>query len=727
MNDRTQLTTQRIFNEKEFDTKHFGPARWLEDDLGYTTLEPAPQNAEVKEIVRYNLTGASRQVLVSQYQLSPSGFDKPLIVKNYHWSSDRKLLLIFANSKKVWRQNTRGDYWVLNLETNELRQLGGDALPSTLMFAKFSPDDSHVAYVRANNIYAESISTGQIIPLTFDGDDLIINGTSDWVYEEEFKLRDGFSWSPDSQLIAFWQFDTSQLTPFYMINNTESLYPELEPIPYPKAGTQNSSCRIGVVPAGGGDITWFDITGEAHDSYIPRMEWAANSAEVLIQHLNRQQNQLNLYLGDITSGITNRIFVEKDESWIDIHDSLQWLDDGARFTWLSDRDGWRHIFSISRDGHKIENLTPGSFDVISVLKIEQTSGWVYYIASPDNPTQRYLYRSHLDGSGEIERITPQDQPGTHQYQISPNASHAFHISSQFASPPYTTLVSLPEHKQLRILEDNEKLRVAFEELKQPQMEFFRLKIEDDLLLDGWCIKPPYFNPQEKYPLLFHVYGEPAGQTVLDSWGRKAKLWHLMLAQHGYLVMSVDNRGTPAPRGRHWRKGVYRQVGIITTADQARAAEILIAQRPYIDPDRVSVWGWSGGGSMTLNLMFKHPEIYKTGIAIAAVSDQRYYDTVYQERYMNLPDNNPDGFTNGSPITFAKELAGNLLLIHGTGDDNVHYQCFEALVNELIKHDKQFSMMSYPNRSHSISEGKNTLNHLYSLMTRYLQANLKQLN
>jgi len=726
MNDNAILTTNRIFNTKEFDTKYFGPARWLDDDLGYTTLESAHSDKKVKEIIRYDIVSGDRSILITADQLIPPGTENPLIIKNYEWSSDKKLLLIFTNSKRVWRENTRGDYWIIDIDNAKLIQLGRDAKPSTLRFAKFSPDSSSVAYVHDNNIFVESLASGEITQLTTDGGDHIINGTSDWVYEEEFRLRDGFCWSPNGRFIAYWQFDTTGLQPFYMINNTDNLYPELITLPYPKVGTMNSSCRVGVIAAGGGETTWFEISGDPRNQYIPKMEWAANSKEVIIQQLSRLQNRNALLLGDITNGTTKTIFVDEDPAWIDVHDSLKWLAKGSTFTWLSDRDGWRHLFSISRDGKSISLLTPGNFDVIKVLKVDELSGWAYYIASPENPTQRYLYRSRLDGSGRTERITPPDQPGTHSYQISAKADYAFHTFSTSSSPPVISLISLPKHRPLRTLEGNKELHSALLGLDQPLIEFFRLDMGGGLQFDAWSIKPPKFDPENKYPLLFHVYGEPAGQTVLDTWGRKSKLWHLMLAQQGYLVISVDNRGTPAPRGRQWRKGVYRQVGITTASDQALAARKLIETRPYIDAKRVGVWGWSGGGSMTLNLMFKYPDIYKTGVAVAAVSDQRYYDTIYQERYMGLPDENQDGYSNGSPITFAKQLAGNLLLIHGTADDNVHYQCHEALVNELVKHDKHFSMMAYPNRSHAIKEGKNTLNHLYSLMTRYLNDNLMNL-
>jgi dipeptidyl-peptidase-4 len=723
MQDRTALTVDRLFNTKDFDSKAFGPARWIDNGSSFTTLESCPSDEEVKEILSYDISTGQRAVLVAADQIRPEGWDKSLIIKNYDWSPDRKFLLIFTNSKRVWRQNTRGDYWLLELQNGRLSQLGGDAKPSTLMFAKFAPDSQSVAYIRVRNIYVEHVVSGEITQLTTDGARHIINGTSDWVYEEEFQLRDAFRWSPDSQYIAYWQFDTKGTRTFYIINNTDSLYPRLIPQPYPKVGTTNSASRIGVVRASGGTTTWFDISGDPRDHYIPKMDWAASSNQVLIQQLNRLQNQIKLLLGNVVDGSTTTLFVEQDEAWIDVHDDLKWLEGGHAFTWTSDRDGWRHLYLISRTAQDVTLLTHGDYDVINIQAVEEQSGWIYFIASPDNPSQRYLYRVSLDGNGRAQRLTPADAPGTHTYRLSPDARYAFHTHSNANTPPVTSLISLPDHQLLQTLEENEQLQTNVSVLDREPVEFFHVDIGDDVQLDAWCIKPPNFNPRKKYPLLFYVYGEPSSQTVLDDWRGKRHLWHIMLAQQGIVVMSVDSRGTLAPRGREWRKSAYRQVGIVTTDELAKAAQAIIKSRPYVDADRVGVWGWSGGGSMTLNLMFKHPDIYRTGIAVAAVSDQRYYDTIYQERYMGLPSDNEQAFKDGSPIGYANQLQGNLLLIHGTGDDNVHYQCFEALVNELVKNNKHFSMMSYPNRSHSIKEGKNTQRHLHALMTQYLLSNL----
>jgi len=729
--DPGYLSIERIIDSDEFDSKSFGPIRWLKDGSGYTTLEDSqahedvndPNDEKSKDIVRYEPESGKREIMVPATRLVPKDESEPLKIDDYSWSSDGKRLLIFTNTKRVWRTNTRGDYWVLDLTTWELCKLGGDAEPSTLMFAKFSPGSRRIAYVRERNLYVQNLKDLRIIQLTKDGSDIIINGTSDWVYEEEFRLRDGFRWSPNGKFIAYWQFDTEGVRDFHLINYTDSLYPKITSFQYPKVGEKNSACRIGVINSRGGETKWFDASDDPRNHYIPKMEWAENSRTIVFQHLNRLQNTNEVILGNIRNGSLRKILTEKDEAWIDIGDDLKWLDDGKKFTWLSERDGWRHLYIISRSGRKVTLLTPGDFDVIDLVNIDRENRWAYYIASPDNPTQRYLYRTPLDGNGRIERITPADQEGTHKYQISHDSKWAIHTYSSANKPPVIDLVRLPGHEGVRVLEDNSELCEKVAALKKNPVEFFRIDIGDGVLLDGWRIKPLDFDPQKQCPLFFYVYGEPAGQTVLDRWGGEKYLWHLMLAQQGYLVVSVDNRGTPAPRGRQWRKCVYRQIGILASADQAAATRAIIKSWPYVDPDRIGIWGWSGGGSMSLNAIFRYPELYHTAMAIAFISNQRFYDTIYQERYMGLPDDNEEGYKNGSPITFAHQLKGNLLIIHGTGDDNCHYQSCEALINELIKHGKHFSMMSYPNRTHAIKEGENTKRHLYELLTRYLKENL----
>ena len=721
--DESLLTLERIFAGREFAPERFGPARWMRDGDTYTTVEPSAETQGGRDLVLYRAETGRREVLVSAAKLVPPGASAPLAIDNYAWSPDGKVLIVMTNSRRVWRQNTRGDFWTYDMATGNLRKLGRGFEPSTLMFAKLSPDGRLAAYVVKNNIYVEDLASGAVRPLTFDGEEDIINGTSDWVNEEELGIRDGFRWSPDSRAIAFWQFDTHGVSVFTMINNTDSLYPRTITFKYPKAGERNSAVRVGVVPVAGGYPVWMKIPGDARNYYISQLDWAENSREVVFQQLNRRQNTNTVMLGAAATGEVRTMFVDKDEAWLDDMANFVWLAGGKGLFWLSERDGWRHAYFVSRDGKEVRLLTPGEYDVMSVDAIDEANGLLYVTASPEDPTKRFAYRVRLDGKGKPERVGPAGQTGVHRYDISPTARWAFHTYSALDTPPVTELVRLPQGEVVRPLAANANLRAKVEALRRNRTEFTRLDIGGGIEVDSWRILPPGFDPKRKYPLFVYVYGEPAGQTVQDSWGGNNYLWHLMLAQQGYIVASFDNRGTPAPRGRAWRKSVYRQIGILASADQAAAVRAALAAWPFADAERVGSWGWSGGGQMTLNAIFRYPDLYKTGIAVAFVSDQKLYDTIYQERFMGLPKDNPDGYKNGSPVTFAKNLKGNLLIAHGTGDDNVHYQGFELLVNELVANGKQFTMLSYPNRSHGISEGRGTTMHLYTTLTNFLKEKL----
>ena len=562
--DPSRLTVERIFATEEFEPEKFS-ATWLEDKSGYVTLEACKESYGGQDLVRHDPRTGKREVLVPAAHLIPPRESAPLKIDGYALSKNMALLLVYTNAKRVWRKKTRGDYWVLDRTSRELRKLGGDAKPSSLMFAKLSPTEWQVAYVRENNIYVEDLLTRQITPLTASESADVINGTFDWVYEEEFGLRDGFRWSPDGKSIAYWQLDASGVREFSMINDTDALYPHVIPLKYPKVGQRNSACRVGVVELNSGRTRWLDVPGDPRENYIARMDWVEKPDQIVLQQLNRLQNTNRVMLADPRTGKVKTILTERDDAWIDVHDELHWLAGGKRFTWISDRDGWRHVYLVSRSGKNVKLATPGEFDVIKLLDVDEKKGWLYFIASPDNPTQQYLYRTNLDGTG-LKRLTPADRQGTHHYQIAPNGRWAIHTAAAFDSPPRVELVELPGHRKVRTLVKNKQLHKRFAKLAKRPSEFFRVDAGDGVLIDGWCIKPPDFDPEKKYPLLVYVYGEPAGQTVVDRWGGKGYLWHLMLAQRGYLVMSVDNRGTLAPRGRAWRKSVHRKLGILPPKD-----------------------------------------------------------------------------------------------------------------------------------------------------------------
>lgn len=713
--NNSSLDLRQVLSGKMIETKGFGGVTWMKDGESYSRVEKNEETGAT-ELVRYTAKDNLREVLIPSSMLVDKETGKQLELRSVVWSEDNTRVLIYTNTKRVWRYDTRGDYWLLSLADGKLRQLGKDRPESSLMFAKFSPDGSRVAYVSGNNIYVEEVENGRIISLTTDGSETIVNGTFDWVYEEEFGCRDGFRWSPDGKAIAYWQSNTEGTGVFDIINNVDSIYPSVMHFPYPKAGTTNSAVRVGTVSAEGGETTWIDVPGDPRNHYLPRMEFIPQSNELFIQQMNREQNTNKIWIAEVGSETPANIFTETDAAWLETNDHIVWLDDNRYFTWESERSGWRHLYRVSRDGKEIVPITKGDFDVIEQIGIDRAKGLVYFIASPHNFTQRYLYSAKLFGKGDVKRLSPQEETGQHRYAMSPTGKWAVHTFSNAATPPVIRMVSFPQHKTVRTIEENKLAAKQYNALGLSPKEFFQVR-SGELMLDAWMIKPKDFDATKKYPVIVEVYGEPASATVQDVWGG-GDLWNQYMANQGYLIVSIENRGANTPRGREWRKCIYGEVGTFAAEDQARGVQDMAQQFPFVDISRIGITGWSGGGSQTLNCMFRYPEVFHTGIAIAFVADQRLYDTIYQERYMNTPQNNPEGYRKGSPISHVAGLKGNLLLIHGTGDDNVHYQNCELLVNELIKQGKIFSQISYPMRSHGINEGEGTTYHLRKSMADY---------
>jgi dipeptidyl-peptidase-4 len=748
-------TITRIFTG-EFSERFSPPPRWFDEGQSYIAMEPAA-GGHGRDLVKYDTaTGKNREVLITAAQLTPEGAppgaertgktNEPLQIAALSWSKDNQRVLIFTNTRRVWRTNSRGDYWFLDRTTGKLKKLGGDAPEASLMYAKFNPEATKVAYVKNNDIYVEDLASGKgdgaIKRITHDGSNLVSNGGSDWVNEEELDLHDCFRWSPDGKRIAFWQFDLHGVGDFalmyYLGKEREVVadipYPQNGPypvemqVPYPLAGTTNSAVRAGVVNADGkGSVKWMDVPGDRRENYIARMQWA-DAKTLLIQQLNRLQNTDDYLLADAGSGAVHQMWRDHDDAFITIGfgglPEAQPIHDGRQFLVVSEKDGWMHVWAIDRNGHETL-VTRGAMDIATagIDGVDEKGGWLYFIASPDNATQRYLYRSPLDGSADLVRVTPGNFLGVNNYNISPDGKYAFHSFSSVNDPGLRELVSLPDHKVVRTSSDSSEYKKQISQFLTPPAEFFKVDAGEGVTVDGWMIKPPNFDPAKKYPVLVNIYGEPAAQTVLDRWGGNGMLFHRHIASLGYLVVSFDNSGTPAPRGRAWRKAIYGDVGVLSSKQQAQALRSLGKIDAFVDLDRIAVWGWSGGGTNTLNLMFRSPDLYKVGMAVAPVPDQRLYDSIYQERYMGLPKDNVDGYKQGSAINFAEGLKGHLLIVHGSGDDNVHYQGTELLVNKLIKLGKPFDFMTYPDRTHGIYEGPGTTVHLYHLLERYLTEHL----
>lgn len=692
--------------------------RWTADGQGYTKFTNG-------SIVRVDPKTEVETVLIKKEQLTPKGSTEGLVPQSYEWSNDNTKLLLFVHTAKVWRYATRGDYWLLDIGKNELKQLGKNLPAQSLMFAKVAPDGKNVAYVSGHNIYVEDIASGKSKKLTTDGSRKLINGTFDWVYEEEFGCRDGFRWCPDSRQIAYWQVDATKTRDFFMINNTDSVYSAIIPVEYPKVGESPSAVRVGVVSIAGGGTRWMKVEGDPRQHYIPRMEWSGFD-ELIVQQLDRKQQESKLIYCNVNDGSARTFWAESDDAWVDLNTDdpkgWNWVNKGQDFIWVSEKDGWRHIYKISRDGKSITLLTKGNYDIGSLLAIDEANNYIYFSASPADATQRYLYRVKINNLTKTsvpdpELVSNVSLKGTHQYTISPNAKIALHTFSNHNTPVATEWVGLPEHRSLNTSKSILKNIKTDNEIN---VEYLKITTIDNIVLDAWMHKPDHFDSTKKYPIVFYVYGEPAATTIDDEYGNHDNfLYDGSMASDGYIQVALDNRGTPSLKGAAWRKAIYRRNGQINIRDMAMGIKKLL-DRPYIDKERVAVWGWSGGGSSTLHLLFQYPKLFTAGVSIAPVTNLLNYDNIYTERYMGLPQENMEDFIKGSALTYAKNLQSSLLLIHGTGDDNVHYSNAEQLINELIKQHKQFEVMTYPNRSHSIVEGEGTREHLSTLYTNFIR-------
>jgi dipeptidyl-peptidase 4 len=704
--EQKKITLEDIWVTGKFNPKGIRGLVSMNDGLHYIVRERDSINK-----YRYDNSIMVNTVL-HPGMLIPVGEVDPIKFGSYSFSNDEQKMLLATATESIYRHSTHSDYYVYDRKLEKLTVLSPNGKQR---LADFSPDGSKVAFVRDNNLFLVNLDSGVEVQVTHDGlDRHIINGTTDWVYEEEFAITKGFHWSPDGSNIAFMRFDESNVKEFWM-ENYGSLYPEHHKFKYPKAGEDNSIVSIHIYNVSSEKIIQVD-TGEETDIYLPRFQWTNNPMQLAIQRLNRLQNKLEILLADAHTGKSNIIYSETNKYYIDITNDLKFLNDGKHFVITSEQSGFNHIYMYDLSGKLIRPLTTGNWDVTDFYGVDPINELVYYQAAKQLAWNREIYCVNLKGKND-KRLS--EENGYFSARFSKTFDYYIAFRQSVDHPDYIS-INNKDGKTIRLLEDNNELKQLAQEYGFSQMELFSFTTSEQIILNGMMIKPPDFDPNKKYPVFMYVYGGPGSQSVTNSWGRGQTGWFQMLAQMGYIIVSVDNRGTGG-RGEEFKKMTYLQLGKYETIDQIEAAKYL-SSLPYVDSSSIGIFGWSYGGYMTLLCMTKGSEYFSAGIAVASVTSWRYYDNIYTERFMRTPQENPGGYDDNSPINFADLLNGSLLLVHGTADDNVHVQNSIEMIDALVKADKQFDLMLYPDRDHGIYGG-NTRLHLFKMMTEFLQKNL----
>jgi len=739
---RLRLTLEDIHSSSTFTPIEFEEAHWAEEGPVVFYIESDPGTGAT-HLVSYDLETDEQTRLIDGSNLRAEDVDRLIRIEEFEYSPDLSQVLIYTDSERVWRHNTKGYYYIYDIPSKTLKPVA-DRAKGFQMFAKFSPNGRSVGFVRNRNIFVVDADEREERQLTSDGSEGgIINGTSDWVYEEEFGLRDGWAWSPDSRRIAYVQLDESNTREFVMAD-LRGLYPDLTTFRYPKAGQVNSEIHVGVVEAASGENAFFDTqtwhAGGDSLEYIPSLGWTPEidgTSHVWMFRLNRDQNDLDLLYGDPATMSVRTILEEENDTWLDVETSfgdlaggtITFLQDGRHFVWLSERDGYRHLHLYKNDGTPVRQLTKGAWNVTSFHGLDEEAGSFYFTGTATSPLERHLYRGSIGLSsgtnGDVEephQIT--NRTGTHSIDMSRDLLYYIGRFSDIRTPSVITL-HRADGSLIKELEGNEELQARLSEYDLPSPEFTEVPGADGTLLNAYVIKPSDFDPAVEYPMVMYVYGGPGSQTVSDSWGGSRYLWHAYLAEnHDIIVASVDNRGTGG-RSKDFKSAPYRQLGVLEAQDQIAAARYF-GGMDYVDEERIGMWGWSYGGYLTLMSMLSGdgPETFTMGVAVAPVTDWGQYDTIYTERYMSTPRRNPAGYRKSAPVTYADRLSPEqeLLIVHGDLDDNVHFQNAVQMIDALQESGKQFDMMMYPGRDHGIS-GENTRLHLYTLITDYIDENL----
>lgn len=741
--DTTAFTLDSIYTSDTFSPESFEGGRWADEGPVITYIEPA-DTGDATHLMRYNLETDEKTRVIDGTNLYAEDVDRIVPIENYHFSEDGDKVLIYTDSEQVWRANTKGYYYVYDRSAQTLTPVA-DRDDGYQMFAKFNPSATQVAFVRNRNLHVVDLSSGTETALTVDGSDgTIINGTVDWVYEEEFRVRDGWRWSPDGEHIAFLKLDESETREFALTDHT-TRYPEYKRFRYPKAGEANSEIKVGVIEVGAIDTTragqpqaiqYFDTGtwnegGTTHE-YIPRMDWTPEidgRHHVWMFRMNRDQNHLDLLYGDPETGDVATVLQEDQDTYIDVEDGkISFLNDGKHFVFLTERTGYNHAHLYRNDGRELGPVTQGDWEVTDFHGVDEESLTAYFTATRDTSTERHLYRAGIS-LGQHEAAMPPEKisetPGWHSIDLSKDQSYYIDAHSRTSTPPTWTLHKA-DGTEVTTLQDNTALEARLDSLDVPSTSFTTLPAADGTPLNAYVIKPLDFDPSKQYPVLMYVYGGPGAQTVTDRWGGRRHYWHQYLAkEHDVVVVSVDNRGTGG-RGKAFQDVPYQRLGQPESDDQIHAAQAL-ADSAWVDADRIGIWGWSYGGYMTLMSMLRSegPSTFTAGLSVAPVTDWRLYDTIYTERYMSTPEANEDGYVQGAPQTYADRLEDDqdLILVHGDYDDNVHPQHSLQMIDTLQQETKQFEFMLYPKKTHSIA-GETTQLHLFRMLTQFVVENLE---
>lgn len=706
-NGQDAITLDKIWKNYEFINKRVPGFRFMNDGQHYTRLS---QNT----IKKFDLVTGDyvEDILVGNALKDVSGFKGR--IGSYRFNSDESMIMLKSETESIYRRSTKAYFHVYNIKDKSLTPVYE---LDKVMYATLSPDATKVAYVWENNIYYLDLKTGLTHHVTYDGAfNEIINGSADWVYEEEFSFAKAFFWSSDSKKIAYMRFDESQVKEFTMTRYNNEVYPEYETFKYPKVGEDNAIVTAHIYNLDN-DSTINIETNSTKDNYIPRLKWTKDPNTLMVYKMNRHQNNLTLVLANASTGTTNTILEENNPYYIDITDDITFLDNGQQFIWSSEKSGFNHLYLYDISGREMRALTSGNYDVTNFYGYDKKNKRLYYQAAEVSPMQREIYSVNLRGRDK-QKIS--SNPGNNSAQFSSTFDYFVNTHSTINQPPSYKVYD-KNLKHIRTIEDNAALMAKQEQVDVQDVEFFDFETNDKVSLNGWMIKPKNFDENKEYPVFMYVYGGPGSQQVTDSWKGNNYWWFQMLANQGYIVACVDNRGTGA-RGQEFKKCTYLKLGHYETLDQIEAAQYL-GSLPFADAERIGIFGWSYGGYMSSLCLFKGSEVFKAAIAVAPVTNWKWYDTIYTERFMRTEEENPDGYADNSPVNFVDGLRGNYLLVHGNADDNVHFQNTAEMANALIGANKQFDTYFYPNRNHGIY-GDNARLHLYSKMTNFLNEKLK---